>query len=210
MSNQEETRLDPAVLLAPVPVAMVSCQDAAADAAPNIITVAWVGVACSDPPMLSVAVRPERFSYDLIAHSREFVVNLVDQDLVEACDFCGVRSGRTVDKFKACGLTAAPADQMIYAPAIQESPLSISCRLEQVVPLGSHHLLLGRVVAVRSPARWMDASGRLRLDRARLVTYVHGEYFLVGKRLGFFGYSVARPNVLAKRMPGYRRKRAFE
>lgn len=210
MNDPDPIRLDPAVLLSPVPVAMVSCRDISADALPNIITVAWVGVACSDPPILSVAIRPDRYSYDLITRTKEFVVNLVDANLVEACDFCGVRSGRDVDKFKACGLTAVYAAQLDTAPAIQESPLSMSCRVEQIIPLGSHHLFLARVVAVRSPAKWMDADGRLRLDRARLVTYVHGEYFLVGKRLGFFGYSIARASVLAKRMPGYRRKRVYE
>ncbi|NLN45208.1 MAG: flavin reductase family protein [Clostridiaceae bacterium] len=210
MNGQHDIKLDPAALLAPVPVAMISCRDDREDAVPNIITLAWIGVASSEPPTLSAAIRPDRYSYELIRRSGEFVVNLVDANLSESCDFCGVRSGREIDKFKACGLHAIPAEGLQFAPAIAESPLSLGCQVTQVVQVGSHDLFLGRVVSVRAHASLMDDAGRLRMDLAQLITYVHGEYFSVGKRQGFFGYSVARSKVLAKRMPGYRRQRTFE
>lgn len=210
MSDHNDIKLDPAALLAPVPAAMISCRDDREDAVPNIITLAWIGVASSEPPTLSAAIRPDRYSYELIRRSGEFVVNLVDADMAESCDFCGIRSGRDVDKFEACGLHAIPAEGLQTAPAIAESPLSLGCKLTQIVPVGSHDLFLGRVVSVRAHSSLMDDAGRLRMDLARLIAYVHGEYFAVGKRLGFFGYSVARPKILSKRMPGYRRKRTFE
>jgi flavin reductase (DIM6/NTAB) family NADH-FMN oxidoreductase RutF len=185
MNGQNDIQLDPATLLAPVPAAMISCRDDRDDAVPNIITLAWIGVASSEPPTLSAAIRPDRYSYTLIQRSGEFVVNLVDADLAEACDFCGIRSGREVDKFDACGLHATPVEGLQIAPAIAESPLSLGCKVTQIIPVGSHDLFLGRVVSVRAQPSLMDDAGRLRMDLAHLIAYVHGEYFAVGKRLGF-------------------------
>ena len=199
MTN-ENIDLKPASLLAPVPVTMVSCRDAESGKA-NIITLAWVGVACSDPPMLSAAISKSRYSYDLIRSSGEFVVNLVDHDLTRACDWCGVKSGRDFDKFAECKLDELPLETMTHAPAIRQSPLSLACTVEKVIELGSHDLFIGRVRQVRAQAHLLDKNGRLRLDRAKLVAFNHGEYFSLKGMLGFFGYSVASAKVLARRMP---------
>ncbi|MBP7401426.1 MAG: flavin reductase family protein [Clostridia bacterium] len=203
-------RIDPAVLLAPVPVAMVSCKGSGSGDKPNIITLAWIGVACSDPPVLSAAISPKRFSYDLILSTGEYVVNLVDRNLAEACDYCGIRSGRDVDKFEVCGLDAIPAEGMIHAPAIAQSPLSLSCRVMKILPIGSHDLFLGEVVGIRAAETLVDKTGKLDLGGAGLIAFNHGEYFETGRRIGFFGYSVARPKVLARRLPGHRKNPRFE
>lgn len=186
-------------LLAPTSLAMVSC--ALESGAPNIITVAWLGTVNSDPPMLSVSVRPGRYSYGIIEKSGEFVVNLVSRSLMKAADFCGVRSGRDIDKFAACSLTALPAEGMKNAPCIGESPLYLSCRVRQKLELGSHHLFLADIIAVGAREELLDAKGRLDLSRAQLVAYSHGEYAPLGGPAGFFGYSVARDEVLRRRMP---------
>jgi len=207
--KDEDIRLDPTALLSPVPVAMVSCRDMDSGKT-NIITLAWIGVACSEPPTISAAISPKRHSYEIIRASGEFVVNLVDKGLAESCDYCGVRSGRDVDKFQACGLEPIPAEGMKYAPAIAQSPLSLSCRVVRIVEIGSHDLFLGEVVGIRTASRLMDESGRLRLDQADLVAFNHGEYFALGNCLGFFGFSVARPKVLSRRMPGLKREKHFD
>ena len=205
----DDIRLDPSALLAPVPVAMVSCRDGESGK-PNIITLGWIGVACSDPPTISAAISPLRHSYGIILRSGEFVVNLVDEALTDACDYCGVRSGREVDKFRVCGLDAIPAEGMQYAPAIAQSPMSLSCKVVSVIKIGSHDLFLGQVTGIRARAGLLDSQGRLCMDQAGLVAYNHGEYFSLGKRLGFFGFSVARPKVLARRLPGIKKTRNFE
>lgn len=189
-------------LLAPSSLAMVSC--ALEGGRPNIITVAWLGTVNSDPPMLSISLRPGRYSYGIIERSGEFVVNLVSRELMKAADFCGVRSGREVDKFAACALEALPAGGMTSAPCIGESPLYLSCRVRQKLELGSHHLFLAEIVQVGAQEHLLDEKGRLDLDRAGLVAYSHGQYVPVGGPEGFFGYSVARPEVLERRMPGLR------
>jgi flavin reductase (DIM6/NTAB) family NADH-FMN oxidoreductase RutF len=185
-------------LLAPTPVVLVGC--AAPGAAPNLITVAWTGIICSDPPMLSISVRRERHSYGLIAASGQFTVNLVSRSLLKACDFCGVRSGREVDKFKACGLTALPAEGLDLAPCVAESPLYLSCWVDRQMDLGSHTLFLANIVHVGVQQELLEENGRLALERADLVAYSHGDYHLLGPREGFFGFSVARPEVLERRM----------
>lgn len=195
---------DPCTLLSPVPAVMVSCRDADAGSKPNIVTVAWVGTVNSEPPMVSISVRKERFSHDLIQRSREFVVNLVDEAHCQALDFCGVRSGRQVDKFEACHLTPMEAQGLTLAPAIAECPAYLACKVRQVVELGSHDLFLGEVVGVQVRDDWFDADGSLHLERAGLVCYNHGVYQRASEVLGFFGYSVARPEVYAKRMSAYR------
>ena len=186
-------------MLYPLPAVMVSCANEAGEK--DIVTVAWAGTVCTNPPMLSISLRPERHSYHIIRESGEFVVNLVTSRLQRACDWCGVRSGRDYDKWEECRLTAASASALELAPAVAESPVSIECRVRDVLELGSHHLFLADVVAVQVEESLLDAHGRLDLARANLTAYSHGEYFELGRRLGSFGYSVR------KRKPGPRRRR---
>lgn len=179
----------PGNMLYPLPAVMVSCQGN--DEKPNIITVAWAGTICTNPPMLSISVRPERYSYHMIEESGEFVVNLTTEQLVHATDFCGVRSGRDVDKFNECHLTHLPSKE-IKAPGIAESPVNIECKVREIKPLGSHTMFLADVVNVTIDDDFMDEKGKFDLNGTGLVTYSHGEYFLLGKKLGTFGYSVAK------------------
>lgn len=198
----DKISLKPSTLLAPVPVVLVSCQGTpdGGKSKPNLLTIAWAGTLNSEPPMVSISVRKSRYSYDQIMQTREFVINLVDQDLLKATDFCGVRSGADVDKFAACQLTAVPAEHMIYAPAVAESPLTLSCSVTQVLPLESHDVFIARIEAVQVRRDLIDKTNRIRLDKANLVAYAHGEYYSIGHQLGFFGYSVARPEVLKRRL----------
>ena len=186
-------------MLYPLPAVMVSCANAAGEK--DIVTVAWAGTVCTNPPMLSISLRPERHSYHIVRESGEFVVNLVTARLQRACDWCGVRSGRDYDKWAECRLTPAPATTLELAPAIEESPVSIECRVRDVLELGSHHLFLADVTAVQVEDALLDDRGRLDLARAGLTAYSHGEYFELGRRIGSFGYSVR------KRKPGPRRRR---
>lgn len=182
-------------LTAPVPPAMVSC--AGKDGKPNIITVAWTGILCTHPPKTYISVRPERYSYPLIKESGEFVVNLTSRELVRAADFCGMRTGRKVDKYAACGLTPEYSENFM-CPAITEAPLSIYCRVDHVVPLGSHDMFIADIVQISVDETLIDRSGKLRLDKAGLCAYAHGEYFELGQKLGSFGFSVAKKK---KHMP---------
>ncbi|HPG51721.1 MAG TPA: flavin reductase family protein [Spirochaetota bacterium] len=194
----------PSTILNPVPVVMVSCADK--KGAPNIITIAWTGTVNSEPPMLSIAVRSERYSHGIISGQKQFVVNLVTRRLLRAADFCGVKSGRDTDKFAATGLTPAPASS-VEAPLIVESPVNIECRVKKTIPLGSHDLFLAEIVAVNVDEALIDPKGRLRLDRAGLVCYNHGEYFaLLGRALGYFGYSVRKRKKLKRNMKKERHK----
>lgn len=176
-------------MLYPLPVVMVSCQRPGEK--PNIITVAWAGTVCTNPAMLSISVRPERYSYSILKETKEFVVNLVTKELTYACDYCGVRSGREVDKFQELKLTALPS-QKVAAPSIAESPVNLECQVEQIQQLGSHHMFLARIVSISAQEEYMDESGRFHLNDSGLVTYSHGEYFTLGERVGSFGYSVKK------------------
>ncbi len=192
MNNFKKQEWKPGNMLYPVPAVMVSC--AKPGQKPNIITVAWAGTICSDPVMLSISVRKERFSHEIISETGEFVVNLTTKDLCRAADFCGVRSGRDVDKFKEMKLTPLKSSR-ISAPGIAESPVNIECRVVEVKELGSHDMFIARVEAVTVDERFMDESGRFKLDDARLVAYSHGEYFELGEKIGKFGFSVAKRHV---------------
>lgn len=194
---------DPCTLLAPVPVVMVSCKGVNEGDRPNIITVAWAGTVNSQPPIVSVSIRKERFSHHLITESGEFVVNLVDEALCKPCDYCGVKSGRDVDKFAIQGLTAMPALGMEHAPAIAQAPAYLSCKVRQVLELGCHDMFLGEVVGVQVRDDLFDPDGSLHLESAGLVAYNHGVYQRTKDVLGFFGYSLARPDVLERRMKNY-------
>ena len=176
-------------MLYPLPVVMVSCQRK--DERPNIITVAWAGTICSDPVMVSISVRKERFSHRIIAETGEFVINLVTQDLVYATDYCGVKSGRDVDKFKMMNLTPV-AINGVKAKAIGESPLSLACRVKEIKELGSHDMFIAEVVGVMVDDKYMRDDGKFELNDSKLVAYSHGEYFGLGKKLGKFGYSVKK------------------
>ena len=186
----------PGNMLYPIPAVMVSCQRG--DERPNIVTVAWAGNVCSSPAMLSISVRKERYSYDIIKESGEFVVNLTSRELTKAADWCGVRSGRDYDKFKEMHLTPQ-ASTKISAPGILESPVNIECKVHSIVELGSHDMFIAEVMCVTVDDRFMDEKGRFDLRKADLVAYSHGEYFSLGEKLGKFGYSVVKKKTLDKK-----------
>ena len=179
----------PGNMLYPVPAVMVSCKRPGER--PNIITVAWAGTVCSDPVMLSVSVRKERYSYAILKETGEFVVNLVTGDLVYGADYCGVKSGRDVDKFKDLNLTPLESS-FVQAPGIAESPVNLECRVCQVLELGSHDMFLAEVVGVTVDKEQIDERGKFHLNDTGLVAYSHGEYFLLGEKVGKFGYSVRK------------------
>ena len=180
----------PGNMLYPLPAVMVSTADKSGRS--NIITVAWTGTVCTNPAMLYISVRPERYSYNLLKDSGEFVVNLTTEKLKKATDWCGVRSGRDVDKWKEMHLTAGKASKLDYAPIIEECPVNIECKVTEIKELGSHHMFLADVVAVHADERYMDENNRFDLNRARPLVYSHGEYLGTGKKLGTFGYSVKK------------------
>ncbi|MBN8218099.1 MAG: flavin reductase family protein [Spirochaetes bacterium] len=189
----------PGTLLYPVPVVLVGC--GARDEKPNLITVAWAGIVCSDPPMLSVSIRPERHSHGIISRTRAFTVNQVTRDLVRAADWCGVKSGRLVDKFREMGLTPVRASR-VDAPLVAQSPMQLECRVEAIHRLGTHDLFLAEILAVNVDERHIDRhSGALRFPGTQPVCFGHGAYYALGECLGTFGHSVRK----AKGPPGPRR-----
>ena len=186
----------PGNMLYPVPAVMISCKRP--DERPNIITVAWAGTICSDPAMVSISVRKERYSYEIIKETSEFVINLTTNDLTFATDYCGVKSGRDVDKFKEMNLTPCES-KTIAAPAIAESPVSIECKVKQIIELGSHDMFLAEVTAVSVNPKYMDEKGKFHLNDIGLTAYSHGEYFELGKKIGSFGYSVKKKDKKEKK-----------
>lgn len=176
-------------MLYPLPAVMVSVRGA--DGSDNIITVAWCGTVCTNPPMVSISVRPERYSYHMLKEAGSFVINLTTKDLTWAADYCGVVSGKDTDKFRACALTKSEAVK-INAPMIGESPVNIECRIRKVIELGSHHLFLADVVTVHAEEAYMDEKGAFSLEMAEPMTYAHGAYYALGKKLGTFGYSIRK------------------
>lgn len=188
----------PGNMLYPLPVVMVSVADRNGNS--NIITVAWAGTICSNPPMVSISVRPERHSYHMIKETGEFVINLTTKELAYATDYCGVRSGRDVDKWKEMHLTPAPCKE-VKVPCIAESPVNIECRVKSVEALGTHDMFIAEVVAVQADDMYMDEKQRFQFAKAKPIVYSHGEYYLLGDLLGKFGYSVQK-----KRQPDKNRK----
>lgn len=186
----------PGNMLYPVPAVLVSCRDKKGN--DNVLTVAWAGTICSDPAMLSISVRKERYSYPMIKESGEFVVNLTTKELVRATDYCGVKSGREEDKFAAAGLTKGEAEK-INAPIIMESPVNLECRVVNVLEMGSHDMFLAEVVNVQVSDEYMDEKGGFHLNDANLLAYSHGEYYALGEKLGTFGYSVRKQASTKKR-----------
>ena len=179
----------PGNMLYPLPVVMVSMADRAGKY--NIITIGWAGTVCTNPPMVSISVRPERYSYPILRDTGEFVINVTTRELAYATDYCGVKSGRDVDKFKELKLTALPASK-VEAPMVGESPVNIECRVRQIMPLGSHDMFLADVVAVHADEKYMDEKRRFHLEKAEPIVYSHGAYLVCGEQLGTFGYSVRK------------------
>ena len=179
----------PSNMLYPVPAVMISCADE--EGRSNIMTAAWTGTICSDPVMVSVSIRPERYSHGIITRTGEFVINLTTEQLTYATDFCGVRSGRDADKWEVCGFTKEEAKE-ISCPLIAESPVSIECRVKSSVPLGSHTMFIAEVLAVHADEQYMGGDGAFDLDLADPIVYSHGVYRGLGKKLGTFGYSVKK------------------
>lgn len=180
----------PGNMLYPLPAVLVSTADTKGE--DNILTIAWTGTICTNPAMLYISVRPERYSYHMLRESKEFAVNLTTERLKTAADWCGVRSGRDVDKWKEMKLTRGKAEALTYAPVIKESPVNIECRVTEIKELGSHHMFLAEVAAVQVDEAYMQKNGKFELNRAGLLAYSHGEYFTLGKFHGKFGWSVKK------------------
>lgn len=188
--------LSSGAVMAPVPAVMVSC--GREGETPNIITIAWTGIVNSNPPMTYISVRKERFSHDIIADTKEFVINLTTEELAFATDWCGVKSGRDFDKFREKKLTPVTSEK-VSCPSIGESPLSIECRVTEVKELGSHDMFLAEIVSMTAQEELMDENGELHLEKAGLMAYSHGHYFPVSSReIGRFGYSVMKPKTRKK------------
>lgn len=186
----------PGNMLYPLPAVMVSTADRSGEA--NILTVAWTGTVCTNPAMVYISVRPERHSYHMIKESGEFVINLTTEELIRVTDYCGVRSGKDVDKWKECRLTKEEAVSLDHAPVIAESPVNIECKVKEIQELGSHHMFLAEVTAVQVDEAYMDEKGKFNLNKTGLLAYSHGEYMGLGKKLGTFGYSVRKKPVRKK------------
>ncbi|MDL2296591.1 flavin reductase family protein [Bacteroidales bacterium OttesenSCG-928-B11] len=192
MQNRKNNKrtLKPGNMLNPMPVVMVSCGTTPDNY--NIITVAWTGTICSDPPMCYVAIRPTRHSYNIIKEEKEFVINLVSSELVTVTDWCGVKSGKKVNKFMQTNLTPVRGEK-VKSPLIFESPVNLECVVKEIVPLGTHDMFIAEIVAVHADQNLFDRkSDALLLERANLVAYSHGQYYNLGKRLGKFGFSVQK------------------
>lgn len=179
----------PGNMVYPLPAVLVSCGDKKGNI--NVMTAAWTGTVCSDPPMVYVSVRKERHSHHMIQETREYVINLTTEKLAWAADFCGVRSGRDLDKFKEMKLTPVQGE-LQYAPMIEESPVSIECRVTNVMDLGSHDMFMAEVTAVYVDEQYMDEKGTFHLEKAAPRVYSHGQYYGLGRHLGGFGYAVRK------------------
>ncbi|MBO5472549.1 MAG: flavin reductase family protein [Lachnospiraceae bacterium] len=187
----------PGNMLYPLPAVLVSVADKAGRQ--NLFTVAWTGTVCSDPPMVSISVRPERYSYSMIEETGEFVINLTTEQLAYATDYCGVRSGRDVDKWKEMKLTQVRGEY-VMAAMVAESPVNLECRVVQKLELGTHHMFLAKVLAVHVDERYLDEKGSFHLNDARPLVYSHGRYLSIGDELGTFGYSVRKYSLQDKKL----------
>ena len=172
----------------PIPAAMVSCGNMEES---NIITVAWTGVINTNPAMVYISVRPERYSYDIIKKSKEFVINLTNEQLAYATDWCGVKSGKDVDKFKQMHLTKQRAN-FVKCPMIEEAPVSIECKVKEIKKLGSHDMFIADVLAINADEKYFDKKGAFDISKCNLIAYANGGYYLLGKKVGKFGYSVQK------------------
>lgn len=181
-------------LLAPVPSVLVSCGDMENA---NLITIGWTGIVASHPPKLYISVRPERYSYDIIKKNGEFCVNLPTTDIVRTVDYCGVKSGRDCDKFADCRLTKEESFEISCA-SVKECPVSLECKVSNIIPLGSHDMFIADILAVSADESVIDSKGRLMLEKANLLTYAHGDYFALGEKIGDFGFSVRKKKNLKR------------
>lgn len=179
----------PGNMLYPVPTVLISCTDGEGN--DNIFTVAWTGTICSDPAMVSISVRKERFSHPMITKTGEFVINLTNKELVKAVDYCGVKSGKDIDKWREMNLTKVPSLK-VKAPSLSESPVSIECKVKQTLELGTHDMFIAEVVAVTVDEKYMDETGKFHFADSDPLAYSHGEYYTLGENLGKFGYSVKK------------------
>lgn len=178
----------PGTMVYPLPAVMVTC---GSFEKANIITVAWTGTICTDPAMTYISIRPERYSYEIIKETKEFVINLTTKDLAYATDWCGVRSGRDYDKFKECGLTKEKAN-FVSCPLIKESPISIECQVVEIKELGSHTMFMAKVLGVHADEKYFEVDGRFAFEKANPITYSHGKYYTLGENIGKFGFSVKK------------------
>lgn len=181
----------------PLPAVMVSTADKFGKS--NILTIAWTGTICTNPAMVYISVRPERYSYHMLKESGEFVINLTTEQLAKATDYCGVRSGKNVDKWKEANLTPAKAEKLQYAPVIEECPVNIECKVTEVKELGSHHMFLAEVLAVQIDEQYLNEKNKFELNKTGLMAYSHGEYLSLGKKIGTFGYSVKKKKTKHKK-----------
>lgn len=186
----ERIHFKPGTMVYPLPAVMVSCGETPEEF--NIITIAWTGTICSDPPMCYISVRPERHSHEIIKRTGEYVINLTTEELARATDWNGCRSGKKYDKWKETGLTPGEA-KIVKAPIINEAPVSIECKVKEIVPLGSHDMFISEVVNISVNEKYLDrASGKFNLSAAKPLVYSHGFYFGLGKKIGKFGWSVEK------------------
>lgn len=179
----------PGNMLYPLPAVLVSVSDG--EGHDNLVTVAWTGTVCTNPPMVYISLRPSRYSWQMIKKTGEFVINLTTEALAKATDWCGVKSGRDVDKWKETGLTKG-GQSAVSVPVVAESPVNIECRVTQVLELGSHHMFLAQVEAVQVSSEYLDDKGKFHLNRCEPLVYSHGDYYGLGKWRGNFGYSVKK------------------
>lgn len=179
----------PGNMIYPLPAVLVTCRGK--DGQENVFTVAWTGTVCTNPPMAYISVRPSRYSFDLIKETGEFVINLTTEDMDFATDFCGVQSGRDVDKFKKCNLHTEEAEQ-VNVPMLVESPVNIECKVREIHEYGSHHMFVADVLAVHADETYMDEKGKFDLEKARLLAYSHGTYYGLTSPKGTFGYSIKK------------------
>ena len=186
-------------MLNPVPIVLVSCRGKAENTE-NALAIAWAGTVSSKPPTVSISIRPERHSYNLIAETREFVINLVSEELLPSTDYCGVKSGADENKIKNAGLSTIAMDKLKFAPAIKEAPVSLGCKVKTIIKSGSHNIFVAEIVQVLVDEEYMDVRGKLCLEKSKLVCYSHGDYYAMGDHLGFFGFSVASSSVYKQRM----------
>ncbi len=174
--------------MSPVPPVMVSCGDMEKS---NIITIAWTGILNSNPPKTYISVRPQRYSFDIIKSTKEFVINLTPVNLVKEADYCGIYTGAKVDKFEKCKLTKSEAST-VGCPIIEECPMNLECKVTDIVELGSHYMFIADITAINVDESLLGEDGKLHLEKAKLAAFAHGEYFELGKKIGTFGFSVKK------------------
>lgn len=205
--SDESTKVSwkPGTLLTPVPAVMVSCGGSAETY--NIITIAWTGIVNSKPPMTYISIRPGRHSHHIIKETGEFVINITTRDLAKATDWCGVKSGKKFNKFEEMKLTPESSSK-VKCPAIAESPLALECKVTEIKPLGSHDMFLAEIVAVNADEKYVnDETGEFQIEFADPITYMHGHYYNVGKRIGKFGFSVMKKSTQRKRKKAAQKKK---